>query len=502
MNPKELEANYQIKKSDFHKYIDRIKEKMPIDIYSIINTTLIKNPYTTNFPIKYFLNNYTVGNKYLLFITHSIKFYCKQSYIFISYFISFLLFKIYYKKNNDIFDNVIGIDVFFLVDKIINDGEFNESYLIGIYDILDKYKKKYVFIPRLYGVNKNPFKLIKLFRILNKEKRNFLFEFEFLKFNDFVSLFWMILLYPFKTIRLLQKEICMEDVLFNDELIKNISSLSFESFSRYIYGKNIAKFKYLNKIYSWNEFQVIERSFNFAIRINSNVIKLYGCQFYVFGETYFNTIIDNIDFIQKTSYHEVLVNGKQYIKNMKFIKYKNGVSLRYKNLFNFSKNLISKDVLLLGSYMENETKNMLEYIHGFEKIVFKSHPAVNINRFGKLGNNILVTNKDIYELFKSAEIIISSESGTVIEAVTCGISVIIIASSNNLTVNPLVSYGKGKIWDIAFSKDDVKRLYNNLIEYRKNNHEEVQEIALWYKENFFIEPTEENIIKAFELDKG
>ena len=62
-----------------------------------------------------------------------------------------------------------------------------------------------------------------------------------------------------------------------------------------------------------------------------------------------------------------------------------------------------------------------------------------------------------------------------------------------------MDYGKGKIWDIAFSKDDVNKLYNNLMKYRRNNLEEIQEIASWYKDNFFIEPTEENIIKVFEL---
>jgi hypothetical protein len=50
-------------------------------------------------------------------------------------------------------------------------------------------------------------------------------------------------------------------------------------------------------------------------------------------------------------------------------------------------------------------------------------------------------------------------------------------------------------------KDILKKLYQDLIKYRKNNINEIQEIANWYKNNFFIEPTEKNIVKAFELDK-
>jgi len=47
-----------------------------------------------------------------------------------------------------------------------------------------------------------------------------------------------------------------------------------------------------------------------------------------------------------------------------------------------------------------------------------------------------------------------------------------------------VEFGQGKIWDIAFSKNDVKRLYNSLIQYRKDDKEEIKEIASWYRDNF------------------
>ncbi len=80
------------------------------------------------------------------------------------------------------------------------------------------------------------------------------------------------------------------------------------------------------------------------------------------------------------------------------------------------------------------------------------------------------------------------------------LSVIIIASQDNLTANPLVEYGQGEIWDIAFTKYDIIRVYNELIEYRKNYMNEIKDIASWYKDNFFVEPTERNIIEVFELE--
>ncbi len=501
MNPKVLEKNYQQGKKSFYAYIDNIKKNSVYDIYTIVNTTLIKNPYATNFPKKFFLKLESIEkkNKILLFIKYSTKFYLKQFYLFFSYIFSFILFKLFYKKK-PIPKEAMFIDIFFLVDNIIKDKSFNENYFKDLYPILEKYQQDYIFLPRLYGVSKNPLKLVKLFKILNADKRNFLFEFELLSFKDFLILFKMILFYPFKTLRLLQKELTKNDVLFNNELIKDISSVGIEAFSRYLYGKNIAKINSVRKVYSWSEFQVIERSFNFGVRKTTENIELIGCQFFLNYETYFNTYVDDVDFEMSSSAHTILVNGKYYIHKREKVEYKRGVSLRYQNVFNFTGIEKEENVLLLGSYIETDTLYMLKSIKAFERVIFKNHPAVNLLNLGVLPPNIKLSNDNIYELFKNASLVIGTASGTCVEAAACGVSVIVISSQDNLTSNPLVKYGKGEIWDIAFSKDDVEKLYNKLLNYREENKNRILEIASWYRENFFVEPTEENILKAFELD--
>ena len=504
MNPKALEESYNKSKDKFHIYINNIKKNSTRDIYTIINTTLIKNPYNTSFPKKFFLNLHDVKkeNKFFLFIKSTCKFYIKQFYLLFSYLIAFILFKIFYKKNKIEEKKIIFIDIFFLVDNIIKDNKLNENYFKGLYPVLDKLHKNHIFLPRLYGIGKNPFKILKLFKILNKDDRNFLFEFELLSFKDFILISKMIIVYPFKTLRLLQKEKSNEDALFNNELVNDIASVGFDAFSRYIYGKNIAKLNNISIIYSWSEFQVIERSFNFGIRKNNKNINITACQFYLNYETYFNSYIDDIDFDMFSSPHRVLVNGKYYILDRKKLQYNTGVSLRYQSIFDFTGIQSEDNVLLLGSYIENDTKYMLESVKEFDNIIFKNHPAINISKLGALSTNITMSNDNIYTLFKNAKLVIGTASGTLVEAVACGISVIVIASQDNLTANPLIDYGKGKIWDIAFNKDNVKILYNNLISYKENNKEEIENISQWYKENFFIEPTEENIIKAFNLEKG
>lgn len=500
MTVKEFEQSYQDKKNTYHNYINTIKKNCKWDIYNIINPTLVKNPYASAFPKKLFSDNRNKANKILLFFKYVIKYYVKNIYLLISYFIAFILYKIYYKKQRTNDMNII-IDIFGLVDKANQSGQFSENYLVDVYEIFEKYATKYTILLRLYGVGKNPFKLKQFFKIINEDRRDFIFEYELLSFKDFINLFVLVMAYPFKTLRLLQKEKSDIDRIFNTCLIEDVQYFSFENLTRYILGKNLSSISTIDKVYSWSEFQVIERSFNYGIRKNTDKIELIALQFYLNYETYFNAYVEDIDYDMLSSPHRVLVNGKYYLQNRKKVKYDIGVSLRYKDMFLFEGIQKENYIVLLGSYIESDTKHMLESVKSFDNVIFKNHPAVNIKKFGRLPTNITVSNENIYKLFKSAKLVIGTASGTSVEAVACGVSVIIMASQDNLTANPLVEYGKGKIWDIAYSKDNVQQIYDKLIDYRKRNKEDLEQIGGWYKDNFFVEPTEEHIVKVFELEK-
>jgi hypothetical protein len=214
--------------------------------------------------------------------------------------------------------------------------------------------------------------------------------------------------------------------------------------------------------------------------------------------------ITDVDYELGITPHATLLSGKYNYNLSKKQEYKNGVSLRYKGIFDFSG--IKKDankIVALLTYEITESKRLLSLISDIEKVHVKIHPATKKVEFSKsMKKKWEFIDTNIYDLFSNTKIIfVASMSGTALEAVSCGVSVVIIGSDDNITANPLVNFGKGKIWDIALNKNDAKKLYNALIEYRKNNINEILKIASWYRENFFIEPTEENIVKAFELDK-
>ena len=501
LNSKDLYYAYHARKKQFHAYIDKIKQSTPINFYTIVNPALVKNPYISQFPKDFFTQ--TIGHQCRIidFLKKVIFFYSKNIYLFISYGIAFMLFKIFYHKKGEEIQLETVIDVFLLVDKINANGIFQENYFGELYNYFEKYNRPYTILPRLYNIGKNPFKLITFFKIINHDKRNFLFEFELLRWKDFIDIFIMVLCYPLKTLKLFQPEKRLEDKIFNQSLFLEISAFNFQSLTRYILGKNIAALKDIKQIYSWSEFQVIERSFNYAIRRHNDMISLIACQFYLNYETYFNAYIDDLDYILKTSPHKVLVNGTYYLLQRKNIQYTVGVSLRYQKVFDFKGIIHANNIILLGSYIEEETKNMLQSIEPFENVLFKNHPAMNIKSLGNIPSHIQVVSEDIYTLFAHAKVVIGSASGSLVEAVACGVSVVIIASKDNLTANPLINYGQGKIWNIAFSKEEVFEVYNKLMYYRNKNSDEIKKIALWYKENFFVEPSEKNIISVFGLKK-
>jgi len=357
----------------------------------------------------------------------------------------------------------------------------------------------------LYGVNKNPFKILKLLDVLNKDNNSFIFEFEILSIKDIINIFVNILIYPFKTIRLLRKSTSAIDKLFNYEVINTLDSTPFSAYIRYLIGKRIStKFHNGTKIISWQEFQELEKTLNRAVRESDKLIKIYGCQFLIQYKNYISMYMTNTDYELNITPHETLLNGQVNYNLSTKQKYRNGVSLRYKNLYDFESINDTKDILVLLSYDIEESIYLLMILDGIEEsIKVKIHPATKKEQFVDYFNdNMEFVDGNIYELLSNTKIVfVAPMSGTSLEAVACGVSVIIISNNSRLIMNPLVNKGKGIIWDIAFNKHDVNKLYNSILKYRKNNINKIEEIALWYRENFFIEPTEENIIKSFELDK-
>ena len=493
-----------IKLIEVSNYLDRIKKYAYKDIAHIENQVLSKNPYASKF-IQNSLSDKPLIKPSKLFLSKQIfLYYAKNFVIFFLYLVCYTFFNLLGRKSKINYrKDIYLIDIFFNVDNIIKDGSFNDSYFIGLYKALRNNNKEYVFLPRLSGIDKNPLKFIKLLKILNHDKKNlYLFEYELLNLLDILRILVFILKYPIKQFELLQKENSSLDKNFNYELINSLSSTSFKAYARYLVGKKVSKLFTGNLIIiSWQEFQNLEKAFNRAIRESNTKAKVYGCEFVIKMEGYLSLHITDMDVDLLVTPHITLMNGKYNYSDSSKHNFQNGVSLRYKNIFNYSySNDGEESPLVLLSYDIKESQNVLKTVRHIEPLKIKLHPATNEQQFNFYNkSNWDVTYDNLYDLFNKTNIVITTTSGTALESVACGISVIMIASSETFVINPLVDYGKGKIWDIVYNEKGFMEKVNSLLVYSKDNQEEIDSISTWYRDNFFIEPTENNISKAFEL---
>ena len=485
------------------EYIDNIKKTAYLDIENIENLALSKSP-NSGLVKKYTFELKPNKVTKIFIVKQIIEFYLKNFSRFFLYCIECVIFKIFGKKSKvDWSQKNFLIDVFFLVDNIIKDNNFKENYFGRLYDVLEKHNKNYIFLPRLYRSSKNPFKLINLFNVTNQDKRNtFVYEHELLNIVDIFKILIFIVKYPFKQFKLIQNNGHELDAYFNHELFSSLSDTSFIAYVRYLVGRKIAKkLADGSKIISWQEFQNLEKSFNRAIKDSNKDIVVYGCEFSMTYKAYISMHITDVDSNLKITPHQTLLNGKYNYSNSKKHMFRSGVSLRYRGLFRYESDMerILKPMALIG-YDIKEGKNILKKLRHLEYLNVKLHPTIREGRLNKyMKHNWNYAYGDLYEAFKGVDVVFTPPyAGTSLEAVACGVPVIIIASKDNI-INPLVSYGKGEVWDIAFGEKEAIRHYNGLLEYQKNRPNRVKEIAHWYKENFFIEPTEENIAKAFEL---
>ena len=267
----------------YSNYLDNINRFAYHDVSMLSNVTLSKNPYTGS----NFLQNIIKGNKIdipkYIFIKSSALFYIKNIY----YLLLWVFYYVYTKLflNNKIYKYSkyqILIDTYFGYSQINNNYTLKDNYFKELYDLLDSQQIQYIIIPKIFGVKKNPIKMIKLLKYLSKLD-NSITEYNMLSLLDIYYIFEFILNYPIKIKKLIASIKCEKNIdkLFVHDILHTLGSTVFLSYVRYLFGKKLKK-KLTNKnikLISWCEYQTIDK--NFYKGIKNNNIHIYGCQFLI-----------------------------------------------------------------------------------------------------------------------------------------------------------------------------------------------------------------------------
>ncbi len=492
-----------------YNFISEVNMVAYQDKFLLPNQVLSKNPFSNNF-LRRFLNNeeprqLSAGSVVIKFLFY----YLKNLRKFVLYLIEFIVYYLHplrFRLSRNC-DELILLDTFFLFEKIKTSDNYIDSYFTGVKDVLDKKKKLYAYLPIFSGSRKF-LNLGMIISILNKHNVPVICEYQLLSLKDLLYLLYFILTYPFHLIRfangLSRKDYA--SCLLRSELMLTLDWLIVDTFSRYLQGRRIAGLPYKEiKVLSWYENQVKDKNLYKGLKESNSKVKIYGAQLFLYPKNILNIIPDENEEIFGIIPDKIIVNGPAFIPKKTRLNYHVGPSLRYANIFNyFDKGGKREDVLALLPYFKDDMDNILRIlsqVKGYGKpILVKLHPSVSLKDVrDSLPSNTVIVKEDVYRLFETAKIVIGSGTGSLIEAVSLGIPVIVIKSNQKLDYNYLPDYGKEIVWDEARTAEELLQKIAKIVSLTDKNPAEVASIANKYKEMFFCNPTEENIIKAFDL---
>lgn len=492
-------------------FLSSINQTAYKSVYLLSNEVLSKNPYTNNFLSRFLKRDNPEQPGVFKVISRLLLYYFKSFIyfgVYLSFFAAFRLSGLRYKVNM-FSKELILIDTFFLIDKIEKENNYRDPYFNGLKEVLDRLNKPYAYFPVFY-TTKNPVRLFKIFRILKKSKTPVLTEYQLLSMSDLLKIFNFILVYPI-TVLLFVKRLSGKDYetqLLKSELIDNLASLTLLKFSRYLQGRKISVLTCDKiKMISWFENQTIDKNLYKGIREDSKKVRICGAQPFIGAKVILNLLVDEKEETFGILPHKIIVNGPYFVPENKQLEFVVGPSFRYEKLFRFNFNDGKRNSLLvLLSYLEEDTKNILKLLSRISlssyTIKIKPHPAAPLEKFrNSFPANALLVSEDIYELFKTTKIVIGAASGSLLEAASSGIPVISVRNTQSFDYNPLPLYGKGIIWDEVENAEGLNDMIAGFEEALSNEdkHLKIKQIAEEYKQMFFCEPTEENIIKAYDL---
>ena len=198
---------------------------------------------------------------------------------------------------------------------------------------------------------------------------------------------------------------------------------------------------------------------------------------------------------------KIIVNGSYYIPDDSNYDYM-ALSIRNSEVFNFKRSDSAKDCIVLLPSSVTESENIIKIVStsGIPKdnLYFKPHPILDRRVCQKYCDDKNIIFGDLYQYLPSTKIIITSVSGTALEAVSMGISVIVIANESDIIINPLIDLGRGLIWNMAYNSYNLSNSYISLNRKRVEFPIKVAQLSKTYRDLFFVKSTEELILKSFE----
>ncbi|HOW53928.1 MAG TPA: hypothetical protein PLR60_04660 [Syntrophorhabdaceae bacterium] len=484
------------------------------DVFLLSNQVLSKSPYSNNYLRKIVFNSPSNRIGVVKIALKVGKYYLSSLLLLICHALTSFIYFTSGARGALAFDtakDLVLIDTFFSGKKIQQEKKFEDDYFPGLENVLKIKEKNYVYLPIVYDVA-DPFSLISVFGILRKEKVPFVCEYGLLTLCDYIRTVYFIVAYPFRVMRLAMKIDGREPKyeMLKEELLETIHLVTFHGYIRYLVGRRAAMLPANNiKVISWYENQVTNKNLYKGLRANNKKISIYGAQLFLYAKTDLYIIADENEMKFDLFPDRIVVNGSSYLSDSSNASYSVGPSLRYEKLFRVRIDRDKqKNLLLLLPYKIEDAQNILDFALGAGideyKVVIKEHPANSQYLQKKMNMNSIPANcffscEDIYDLLPETRIVMGGFSGSLLESVSLGIPAVVIKNREDLDYNILPEYGKGTLWEEAFTEEDLKRSIARFDGELSKNNPDIELIAKKIRDSYFCEPSESRIVEAFDL---
>jgi len=474
------------------------------DLY--VNNVLSKNPYAGGGLILLLKNKripFVPFSRKLLYISK----YFAMSFAFLVLWISKkILFNLITPRINiKNINHLHVVDIFLLSKNIAQSGKFQDRYLSELTKVLRKNNLNYMYLPCFYRDGYNPIIWFKLYRILKKSKHQFISEYDLLTYLDILKIVKFLFRYLFLLLSFI-KEHKVEskiDEAIHYSLENSLKDYTLVAYIRYLVGVNLAKNLNNAKLLSYCEYQVVDKSLFKGIKAIDKGFKIYAYQQLRTHEFFMNMKIPEQDKYLGIAPDKIIVNGSYYIPEKSTYDYM-ALSIRNSEVFNFKRSNSAKDCLVLLPYSIKESKKILEIVTtssiSKDNLYFKPHPTLDPRVCREYCDEKNIIDGDLYQYLSSAKIIITSVSGTALEAISMGISVIIIADESDIIINPLIGLGRDLIWSLVYNSEELNKSYIFLDQKRIKFPSKVAQLAKEYRNLFFFRSSEELILKSFNAN--
>jgi len=94
---------------------------------------------------------------------------------------------------------------------------------------------------------------------------------------------------------------------------------------------------------------------------------------------------------------------------------------------------------------------------------------------------------------------VGCSTGVLVEAMCLGIPVVDIVASKEFAHNYMPEQGRGVLWDKAVNEEDINLLFRRFEEVLRVNPSLLRDTGLKMRDMLFCKPTEEQVVRAFDL---